>query len=116
MANLPRLLRARLADAFRIGRIEPSTVAESTDGTRKLLFQLPPEPAATGRPAAIESVLIPQVERPDGARDRLTVCISSQAGCGMGCGFCATAVMGLVRNLRPSETGGRVRGGRGRGG
>ncbi len=109
MTNLPKLLRARLADAFRIDRLEPTTVAESADGTRKLLFQLAPEPAAAGRPAAIESVLIPQVDRPDGARDRLTLCISSQAGCGLGCGFCATAVMGLVRNLRPSEIVGQVR-------
>ena len=109
MANLPKSLRARLAVAFRIGRLEPLAVADSADGTRKLLFELPPEPVATGRPAAIESVLIPQVERPDGARDRLTLCISSQAGCGMGCGFCATAAMGLVRNLRPSEIVGQVR-------
>jgi 23S rRNA (adenine2503-C2)-methyltransferase len=109
MANLPKLVRARLAEAFKAGRMEPATVAESADGTRKLLFQLATEPLATGRPAAIESVLIPQVERPDGARDRLTLCISSQAGCGMGCGFCATAVMGLARNLRPSEIVGQVR-------
>jgi 23S rRNA (adenine2503-C2)-methyltransferase len=103
MANLPKLLRARLAEAFRIGRLEPAAVAQAADGTRKLLFHLPATPAGGGRPAAIESVLIPQVDRPDGARDRLTVCISSQAGCGMGCGFCATAGMGLVRNLRPAE-------------
>ncbi len=109
MANLPKVLRRRLADGFRIGRLEPATVAVSADGTRKLLFQLPPEPAAAGRPASIESVLIPQVERPDGARDRLTLCISSQAGCGMGCGFCATAAMGLVRNLHPAEIVGQVR-------
>src|SRR5207247_5139820 len=47
-----------------------------------------------------------------GARDRLTLCISSQAGCGMGCGFCATARMGLVRNLSPAEIVGQVRAGR----
>src|SRR4029077_14033979 len=50
-----------------------------------------------------------QTNRVGGARDRLTLCISSQAGCGMGCGFCATAVMGLARNLRPSEIVGQVR-------
>ena len=66
-------------------------------------------PALDGkRPAAIESVLIPQVDRPSGARDRLTLCISTQAGCGMGCGFCATAAMGLVRNLSPAEIVGQV--------
>jgi 23S rRNA (adenine2503-C2)-methyltransferase len=109
MGNLPKALRGRLAETFRIEHLEPVTVAEATDGTRKLLFQLPGEPAGTGRPAAIESVLIPQVDRPDGARDRLTLCISSQAGCGMGCGFCATAAMGLVRNLRPADIVGQVR-------
>src|SRR5258706_70860 len=62
-----------------------------------------------GRPAAIESVLIPQRDRAQDARDRLTLCISSQAGCGMGCTFCATARMGLVRNLSPSEIVGQVR-------
>jgi 23S rRNA (adenine2503-C2)-methyltransferase len=109
MANLPKLLRGRLAEAFRVGRLVPASVAEAADGTRKLLFQLAPEPAPSGRSAAIESVLIPQVDRPDGARDRLTLCISSQAGCGMGCGFCATAGMGLLRNLRPAEIVGQVR-------
>ncbi len=107
MTNLPARFRARLAEGFTVGRLVPTTVAEAADGTRKLLFRLPPGPE--GRPAAIESVLIPQVERPEGARDRLTLCISSQAGCGMGCGFCATAAMGLVRNLRPAEIVGQVR-------
>jgi 23S rRNA (adenine2503-C2)-methyltransferase len=94
MANLPKRLRLRLADAFAAGHLAPATVADSADGTRKLLFRLPPEPATGGRAAAIESVLIPQVERPGGARDRLTLCISSQAGC---------------RNLRPAEIVGQVR-------
>jgi len=109
MVNLPKLLRAQLVEAFRIGRLVPASVAEAADGTRKLLFQLAAEAVPSGRGAAIESVLIPQVDRPDGARDRLTLCISSQAGCGMGCGFCATAAMGLVRNLRPAEIVGQVR-------
>ena len=114
MANLPKLLRRRLAEEFDVGRTRArATVARASDGTRKLLFQLPAGPSPRGRPAAIESVLIPQVERPEGARDRLTLCISSQAGCGMGCGFCATARMGLVRNLRPAEIVGQVRAGAG---
>jgi adenine C2-methylase RlmN of 23S rRNA A2503 and tRNA A37 len=90
MSNLSRGLRTRLAEAFTLERLAPTTVAAARDGTQKLLFHLPAE--GTGaRTAAIESVLIPQVERAGGARDRLTLCISSQAGCGMGCGFCATA-------------------------
>src|SRR5262249_26998598 len=109
MVNLPKLLRAQLVEAFRIGRLVPASVAEAADGTRKLLFQLAAEAAPSGRGAAVESVLIPQVDRPDGARDRLPLCIPSQAGGGMGCGFCATAARGLVRNLRPAEIVGQVR-------
>ncbi len=107
MSNVSRALRERLAADFTIGRLAASFVADAADGTRKMLFQLPGD-----RPAAIESVLIPQFDRADGARDRLTLCISSQAGCGMGCGFCATARMGLVRNLSPGEIVGQVRAGR----
>jgi len=108
MSNLPRGLRAKLARDFGIGRLEPAFVAEASDGTRKALFRLPVD---DGRAAAIESVLIPQFDREAGARDRLTLCISSQAGCGMGCAFCATARMGLVRNLTPAEIVGQVRAG-----
>jgi 23S rRNA (adenine2503-C2)-methyltransferase len=107
MSNLGRGLRTRLAETFEIACLEPSHVAAAADGTRKLLFALPSGPGVA-RPASIESVLIPQTDRPGGARDRLTLCISSQAGCGMGCGFCATAQMGLVRNLRPAEIVGQV--------
>jgi 23S rRNA (adenine2503-C2)-methyltransferase len=106
MSNLPQALRTRLATAFTLGRLAPELVVEASDGTRKLLFRLPFLDGK--RAAAIESVLIPQVDRPTGARDRLTLCISTQAGCGMGCGFCATAAMGLVRNLSPAEIVGQV--------
>jgi 23S rRNA (adenine2503-C2)-methyltransferase len=98
MTNLPRGLRARLAAEFTLGQLAPAAVVAAADGTRKLLFHL-------SGGAAIESVLIPR-------GGRLTLCISSQAGCGMGCAFCATARMGLVRNLRPGEIVGQVRAGR----
>jgi 23S rRNA (adenine2503-C2)-methyltransferase len=107
MSNLGKTFRQRLAETFAIGRLVPSHVANAADGTRKMLFSLPAETTGT-RAASIESVLIPQTDRPGGARDRLTLCISSQAGCGMGCGFCATARMGLIRNLRPAEIVGQV--------
>jgi len=89
MSNLPQALRAELVQVFRIGVLEPSVVAEARDGTRKLLF-----PLEDG--GKIESVLIPD-------SPRLTLCISSQAGCGMGCEFCATARLGLQRNLTAAE-------------
>jgi len=89
MTNLPRDLRERLSDYFVIGRLQILRRAESHDGTVKFLFGL-----ADGE--SIESVLIPEATR-------LTLCISTQAGCAFGCAFCATAVLGLKRNLTCSE-------------
>jgi len=94
MSDLPQVLREKLEQQFVFPRLTPSMVAESGDGTRKLLFQLDSR-------AAIEAVLIPDPPR-------LTLCISSQAGCGMGCAFCATARLGLLRNLSATEIAGQV--------
>jgi 23S rRNA (adenine2503-C2)-methyltransferase len=94
MRNLPHPLRAALEGHFIFPRLTPTLIAESGDSTRKLLFQLDER-------AAIESVLIPDPPR-------LTLCISSQAGCGMACAFCATARLGLVRNLTAAEIAGQV--------
>src|SRR5205823_6388713 len=89
MSDLPQNLRAELTAAFALPALSPSVVAQSNDNTRKLLFRLEGE-------VAVESVLIPDPPR-------LTLCISSQAGCGMACAFCATAHLGLLRNLTPAE-------------
>jgi 23S rRNA (adenine2503-C2)-methyltransferase len=89
MTNLPADLRDALAAAFRVGWPEVAHVSRSADGTRKLLLRL-----ADG--ATIESVLIPDA-------DRLTLCVSTQVGCAMGCAFCATATLGLGRHLRRGE-------------
>ncbi len=94
MTNLPAALRAHLKDNFTIGSARTEFVARSADGTRKLLIRLDDG-------EAIESVVIP-------ANDRVTLCISSQAGCAMGCTFCATALMGLHRNLEAAEIVGQV--------
>lgn len=99
MSNLPHDLRAALAAQFVIPRLLPAVVKRAADGTRKLLFALDAR-------AAIESVLIPDPPR-------LTLCISSQAGCGMGCAFCATARLGLVRSLSAAEIVGQVLAARG---
>jgi 23S rRNA (adenine2503-C2)-methyltransferase len=61
----------------------------STDGTRKYLLQMEDK-------QTIECVVIP-------AKDRLTLCVSSQVGCAIGCNFCHTGTMGLKRNLKPEE-------------
>ncbi len=78
-----------MEEHFTISRLKTLRRAEARDGTVKFLFGL-------GDGASIESVLIPEARR-------LTLCISTQAGCGFGCAFCATAVLGLKRNLTASE-------------
>jgi 23S rRNA (adenine2503-C2)-methyltransferase len=89
MTNLAPAVRRDLGAEFTIGALEQVRVERSHDGTRKLLFRL-----ADG--ATIESVLIP-----DGAR--LTLCVSTQVGCAMGCAFCATATLGFRRHLSRGE-------------
>ncbi|MGH7926599.1 MAG: 23S rRNA (adenine(2503)-C(2))-methyltransferase RlmN, partial [Candidatus Binatia bacterium] len=89
MTNLPVPFRARLDEEFAIGRLGVNRRAGSKDGTVKFLFSL-----HDGQ--TIESVLIPETKR-------LTLCISTQAGCAFGCAFCATALLGLKRNLSSGE-------------
>jgi 23S rRNA (adenine2503-C2)-methyltransferase len=93
--ELPATLRAELDQTFPLPRLTAETVQRSVDGTRKYLWRLDDG-------EAIESVLIPS-----GARR--TLCISSQAGCALGCTFCATGRMGFRRNLSPFEIAGQVR-------
>ena len=95
MTNLSQPLRRLLAEHFRIPT--PATVKRdvSADGTEKLLLAL-----ADGR--QVESVFIPDTPAQ-------TFCVSTQVGCAMGCAFCLTATMGLVRNLTPGEIVGQVR-------
>jgi 23S rRNA (adenine2503-C2)-methyltransferase len=93
--ELPLDLRAALAEAVPLPRLEADVIQQSADGTRKYLWRL-----ADGE--AIESVLIP-------SGTRRTLCISSQAGCALRCSFCATGRMGYRRNLTPFEITGQVR-------
>ena len=89
MTNIGPPVRARLAEAMTLGTLTLAEVQTSRDGTRKLRF-------TTRDGFAIESVLIP-----DG--DKTTQCISSQVGCAVDCQFCATAKLGLTRNLDAGE-------------
>ncbi len=90
MTNLSAQLRQTLRQTAPLTVLEPVEVQISRqDGTRKYLFQLP-----DGN--RIESVLMKY-------KHGNSVCISSQAGCRMACRFCASAIGGLVRNLKPSE-------------
>ncbi len=89
MTNLPKTLRARLAQEAEIRVPEILEPKFSADGTVKLALRL-----LDGE--VIESVLIPE-------RDHYTLCVSTQVGCAMGCRFCLTGRMGLRRNLSPGE-------------
>ena len=90
MTNLPGTLRARLAAETRIEMLERVYEQRSSDRhTVKWLFRLHDG-------LTIETVLMLYDER-------RTVCISTQAGCAMGCVFCATGQAGLARNLTPGE-------------
>src|SRR3954452_15633957 len=93
--DLPLGLRSELDVAFPLPRLSADTIQQSSDGTRKYLWRLNDN-------EAIESVLIP-------SGNRRTLCISSQAGCALGCSFCATGRMGYRRNLTPFEIAGQVR-------
>ncbi len=94
MTDLTKELRRHLDDQYEFLLPEPEKEALSDDGTRKFLFRL-----HDGHP--IETVLIP-----DG--DRNTVCISVQAGCALGCRFCATGTLGLLRDLTGGEIVGQL--------
>ncbi len=95
MSNLPNDLRLRLAQSFVIS--DPAVVSEvvSVDGSHKYLFDL-----ADG--ARVEGVSMR-----DGGKT--TLCLSSQAGCAVGCTFCVTGALGAGRNLRPEEILGQYR-------
>ena len=94
-SDLPAPLRAALDEAFPLRLLPLQTHQVSNDGTQKFLWDL-------GDGEAIESVLIPEGKR-------RTLCISSQAGCALGCVFCATGRMGFRRNLNAAEIAGQVR-------
>ena len=102
MTNIPSALRQRLAHSTIIDTVSPTFEQHSRDKeTYKWLFRLP-------NGLAIETVLMVYPPEP-GLRDgRATVCISSQAGCAMGCPFCATGQAGLGRNLTSGEIVGQV--------
>ena len=89
MTNLPKALRAQLAEQFSLGGTTEVAKQISEDGSRKYLLRY-----ADGTTAEC-------VGMPSG--NKLAVCISSQAGCAMGCAFCATGAGGLTRSLTSTE-------------
>ncbi|MCX5852136.1 MAG: 23S rRNA (adenine(2503)-C(2))-methyltransferase RlmN [Deltaproteobacteria bacterium] len=89
MTNLSKHFREELASVAHIGVLRIDRILESKDGTKKILFILEDG-------LAVESVLIRE-------RNHWTLCVSTQAGCGMGCAFCLTGAFGFKRNLLPGE-------------
>jgi 23S rRNA (adenine2503-C2)-methyltransferase len=94
MRNLPTALREQLAGAYSLEPVRSLTVDGEPSGTRKIL-------AGLRDGECVEEVLIP-------AKDRLTVCVSSQVGCRFACAFCASGQGGFVRNLEAGEMVGQV--------
>ncbi len=104
MTDLSKELRDKLSDSFEISGLKAEDHRISVDGTEKFLFRLD-----DGKP--IETVVIPSEEedrRPSAGSGRKTACISSQSGCAVGCFFCATGTMGLLRDLTAGEIVGQL--------
>jgi len=89
MSDLAKSLRDKLKTCARITPLTPISQHESADGTLKWLFDV-------GDGNAVETVFIPE-------DDRGTLCVSSQAGCAVGCRFCSTGHQGFSRNLTTGE-------------
>jgi 23S rRNA (adenine2503-C2)-methyltransferase len=89
MTNLPKTLRSELSERLTLGGVEEIARQVSRDGSRKYLLRYPDG-------VAVECVGMP-------TKNRLAVCVSSQAGCAMGCAFCATGAAGLTRSLTAAE-------------
>lgn len=91
MSNLSNQIKSILTEKYEFRTPKMVKSQKSSDGTEKFLFQMD-----DGSP--VETVLIP-----DDNSDRKTVCISSQVGCALACGFCATGTMGLMKDLSVGE-------------
>lgn len=89
MTNIPKALREQLAEQFSFNAPEEIARQVSSDGSRKYLLRF-----SDG--VSVETVAMP-------SRSKLAVCISTQAGCAMGCVFCATGIAGLTRSLTAQE-------------
>jgi 23S rRNA (adenine2503-C2)-methyltransferase len=95
MSNLSKKTRELLAEKYDFGTVQPAKVQVSADGTKKYLF-------VTGKHQFIETAMIPDDER-------VTVCVSSQVGCKMGCLFCMTAKQGFQGQLSAGEIVNQIR-------
>ena len=96
MNNISKAARQALSERYDLGTSAPAGSAMSSDGTRKYLFRVSCPVAGANEESAVEAVMIPDEER-------RTLCVSSQAGCKMGCRFCMTGRQGFHGNLSASD-------------
>jgi 23S rRNA (adenine2503-C2)-methyltransferase len=92
MTNLPLRFRQWLSEHYAVGRTAPVAQAVSEDGTCKYLFQVQSDKGK----AYVETVWLPE-------NDRATLCVSTQAGCRMGCKFCMTGTLGFMQHLTAAD-------------
>jgi 23S rRNA (adenine2503-C2)-methyltransferase len=103
MTNLPKAMREALARDFTIGLPKVAGRTPAPDGTEKFLFELA-DGARIEAVSIVESKKKPSWTDPDTPEAaRLTICLSSQAGCALDCAFCVTGRMGAGRNLTAGE-------------
>ena len=95
MSNISLKAREALKEKYCIGRIQPTAEAVSVDGTKKYLFPVSIQ-QSTINDQYIECVYLPE-------DDRVTLCVSTQAGCKMGCKFCMTGTLGFHGNLSAAD-------------
>ncbi|HRP02612.1 MAG TPA: 23S rRNA (adenine(2503)-C(2))-methyltransferase RlmN [Candidatus Kapabacteria bacterium] len=94
--TLPINLREQLSNDFEIKSLKIKKIRKSTDGSQKFLFEL-----FDGK--SVEAVYMPWYDEESSELERVSLCISSMAGCPVGCEFCATGTLGFLRNLTPAE-------------
>jgi 23S rRNA (adenine2503-C2)-methyltransferase len=96
ISTLPTELKMQLSEQFQIWSLVSKKIRRSNDGSIKYLFEL-----HDGK--SVEAVYMPWYDESDDQIERVTLCISSMAGCPVECAFCATGTMGFVRNLDTAE-------------
>ncbi len=95
--SIPQELREKLNENFCIDSLTIDKVRTSSDGSIKFLFQL------NDKAGFIEAVYMPWLDEETNEIERISLCISSMAGCPVECSFCATGTMGLIKNLETAE-------------
>ena len=94
--TLPKSLREKLEEDFEITSLKINKIRRSVDGSVKFLFDL-----NDGK--SVEAVYMPWYDEDNIEIERVSLCISSMAGCPVECAFCATGTLGFLRNLTPAE-------------